>query len=81
MQKIKLLQKYGANRANDILSVSNNKAHYLIENKIGVLIGYETTGIFKAPADKMMRAELKAERKRRKGERIKSRKPKIYEVK
>ena len=85
MQKVKLLKKYKTSRVDDIVSVSNNEAHWLIENGYGLLVGYRTTGFFESPENKMMKPETRMDRKRRQrleqSEEIKKRKPQVYKIK
>lgn len=63
MQKIIYLKNFNSNKKGDVEIVSNNIAHGLIESGIVRIYGGVKVGMFKAPADKMMRPETKVERR------------------
>jgi len=58
MQKVRFIQDYKRNKVGDVTSVTNNEAHFLIENKYAILYKEEA---MKPIADKMMRSEKSQE--------------------
>jgi len=74
MQKVKFTQNYKRNKIGDIASVTNNEAHFLIENKYAILYREK---MMKPVADKMM----KSEESRELTDRGARRKKQIYRIK
>ncbi len=83
MQKITFIKNYNNHRIGDTAVVTNNVAHGFIDNGVAVLSKFSETRMMKAPIDRMMRAEARIERKKRREERrvekIKKRQP--YRIK
>ena len=70
MQEIIFIKNYNNYRIGDIASVTNNVAHGFIEKGIASLSRIAKTRIMKAPRDKMMRAEARIEKRKRRTEKI-----------
>jgi len=64
MQRVKFIQRYKENNIGDVVSVTNNKAHFLIEKGYAVL---NKEKIVEQPADKMMRARKRYRSRKTRG--------------